>query len=72
LEESGEQQTELEFGVPELRQLGMYILFGNLELERVLNAAGSHPFFHKLKVCDGICSAHHILVPYLTNAESFA
>ena len=37
------KKTELEFDVPELRQLGMHILFGNLELERVLNAAGSHP-----------------------------
>ena len=34
---------ELEFGMPELWKLGMYISFQNLELEHILNAAGSHP-----------------------------
>ena len=33
LEEGVERQMELEFSMPELQQLGMYILFGNLELE---------------------------------------
>ena len=43
MEQGVERQMELEFGVPVLQQLGMYFLFGNLELEHVLNAAGSHP-----------------------------
>ena len=40
LEQGVEHSTELELSVPGLRQLGMIVLFWNLELEHVPNAAG--------------------------------